>query len=311
MIKNSIALVIYNKDRRRLLIVKRPPEDDKLANVWGLPAGSLKNGETYEDAVIRAGREKLGVELKIIRKIAEGDMDRDDYTLHMKEYEAEIVKGEPNVPQLIAGVTQYVQWKWGESTELIEAAGKGSLCCRLYLSQDFPHLFQDTSLGATQCRFELLDSPPPHNLISNVHLVPFIGNQCLVIRLSNGDWEIPGGTLEPNEGYLEAIRRELLEEAGARLISFQLLGVWRCHSSATKPYRPHLPHPEFYVFVGYGEVELVGKPKNPASGEQVVAVECMSVEEASRRFVSIGRHDLAELYRLAAMVREIRNKMNP
>lgn len=135
MIKNSVAFVIYNKDRTRFLIVKRPPEDDKLPNVWGLPAGSLKNGETYEDAVIRAGKEKLGVELRIVRQIAEGDIDRDDYTLHMKEYEAEIIKGKPYVPQLIVGVTQYVRWKWGESTELIEAAGKGSLCCRLYLSR--------------------------------------------------------------------------------------------------------------------------------------------------------------------------------
>lgn len=135
MIKNSVAFVIYDKDRRRLLIVKRPPEDDKLPNVWGLPAGSLKNGETYEDAVIRAGKEKLGVELRIVRQIAEGDSDRDDYTLHMKEYEAEIVNGEPNVPRSIAGVTQYVRWKWGEATELIEAARKGSLCCRLYLSR--------------------------------------------------------------------------------------------------------------------------------------------------------------------------------
>lgn len=37
-----------------------------------------------------------------------------------------------------------------------------------------------------------------------------------------------------------------------------------------------------------------------ASGEQVIAVECVSIEEASRRFISIGRHDLSELYRLAA-----------
>lgn len=125
-------MVIYNQDRRRFLIVKRPFDDDKLPNVWGLPAGSLKEKETYEEAVVRTGKEKLGVELKIVREIAEGEIDRGDYILHMKEYETEIVKGEPNAPQQIKELTQYVQWKWGELEDLIEAVQKGSLCCKLY-----------------------------------------------------------------------------------------------------------------------------------------------------------------------------------
>jgi 8-oxo-dGTP pyrophosphatase MutT (NUDIX family) len=134
--------------------------------------------------------------------------------------------------------------------------------------------------------------------------VPFIGDQCLIIRLQNGNWEIPGGTLEPDEGYLDTIRRELLEEAGAQLVTFEPLGVWHCHSSAPRPYRPHLPHPEAYRMVGYGQVELVGDPQNPDNGEQVTVVECVSIEKASQRFLSMGRADLAELYRLADLIRK-------
>ncbi len=134
-VKNSVAFVIYNKNRTRFLIVKRPPDDERLPDVWGLPAGSLRGEETYEDAIVRSGREKLGVELKVVGKIGEGEIDRGDYILHLEEYEAEILHGEPQVPQPVPGITQYVQWKWGKSSDLIEAAQKGSLCSQVYLSQ--------------------------------------------------------------------------------------------------------------------------------------------------------------------------------
>ena len=49
-IKRSVAFVIYSEDRTRFLIVRRPPDDDSLPNVWGLPAGSLKESETSEES---------------------------------------------------------------------------------------------------------------------------------------------------------------------------------------------------------------------------------------------------------------------
>jgi hypothetical protein len=39
--------------------------------------------------------------------------------------------------------------------------------------------------------------------------------------------------------------------------------------------------------------------------EQVVSVECVSVEQASQRFLDIGQADLAELYRLANMIKSL------
>ena len=149
--KRVVALVIhdkdrYDKDRQHLLVVKRPPEDDRLPNVWGLPAATLRVGESYEDAAVRAGQEKLGVKIKIVGEIAEGTADRGDHILRMKEFEVEIAEGTPSVPQPIAspiaqstaqpieGVTQYLACKWGGPDDLVEATRKGSLCCRLYLS---------------------------------------------------------------------------------------------------------------------------------------------------------------------------------
>jgi 8-oxo-dGTP diphosphatase len=100
------------------------------------------------------------------------------------------------------------------------------------------------------------------------------------------------------------LKRELLEEAGVRLKSVNALGAWHCHSTAAQPYRPHLPHPDFYRYVSYGEVEIVGKPLNPSNAEQVTLVELVTLDEAIRRFKSIGRDDFAELYALAALMRD-------
>jgi 8-oxo-dGTP pyrophosphatase MutT (NUDIX family) len=111
---------------------------------------------------------------------------------------------------------------------------------------------------------------------------------------------VPGGTLEPGEHYLDAARRELIEEVGARLREHRVLGHWHCMSTGQRPYRPHLPHPESYRVVLLGEVELVASPTNPAGGERVEAVEMLTATEAASRFAAIGRRDLADLYRLVA-----------
>lgn len=146
----------------------------------------------------------------------------------------------------------------------------------------------------------MLKDAPPDGLIANVNIVPRAGPDWVLIRLADGAWEMPGGTLEPGENYKQAIRRELLEEAGARLKGFQVIGAWHCISLADKPYRPHLPYPEYYRVVGVGDVELAGAPVNPPDGEQVVAVECAPLATAVHKFISCGRFDLAELYQLAS-----------
>ena len=175
------------------------------------------------------------------------------------------------------------------------------------LRHRYPNLFAvkhwRAAVGSVDQTFSLCDMSPSDNLIGNVNIAPFVGETCLVIRLSNGQWEIPGGTREPGEPYIETAKRELLEEAGARLLTFTLFGAWHCRSTAPEPYRAHLPHPEFYRVVGWGEVKVVGQPLDLAGAEEVALVECVPVEEAARRFRESSRPDLAELYMLAAELR--------
>ena len=132
-IGNAVSYIIYNKDRSMILSVKRPSNDRNLPNVWGLPAGTVKKGENSEDAVLRSGIEKLGVKLKIIKELNEGNIERKDHILHMKLYEVEIIEGEPKVKQPYPKVTQYQKWRWEKPDSLKKAAAKGSLCSRLYL----------------------------------------------------------------------------------------------------------------------------------------------------------------------------------
>lgn len=174
------------------------------------------------------------------------------------------------------------------------------------MSSDLQYLFEDIRWGTVSARFERRIDVPPESLISNVTVVPFVGDEVVVIRLTDGSCEVPGGTREAGEAIFDTAQRELLEEAGARLIDYVPFGAWHCYSSREKPYKPHLPHPEFYRIAGYGEVELIAEPTNPADGEQVAAVDVVTVEAAAAQFAASGRPDLADLYQLAARVRKDR-----
>lgn len=144
--------------------------------------------------------------------------------------------------------------------------------------------------------------------VSNISIIPTVGNQYVVMKIDNGKWELIGGTLESGEHHMDALVREVKEEIGAELVSYTLFGCFKCHSFADVPYRPHIPHPNFVRLVGYGEVNLVGEPSNPPDGEQVIAVEVVDLDEAVRRFEDIGRFDIAELYKLAHFMKNNEHK---
>jgi ADP-ribose pyrophosphatase YjhB (NUDIX family) len=121
-VKRSISLVIEGP--AGVLLVRRPDDDASLPGVWGLPATSLREDESEHDALLRAGREKLGVEVEPVAPIGS--------EATMRDWSVRIVEGEPEVPQAGDG-TQYVELRWGEPAELAPAARAGSLCARAFL----------------------------------------------------------------------------------------------------------------------------------------------------------------------------------
>jgi len=131
-LKQSISLVIEGPEG--LLLVRRPEGDESLPGAWGLPAATLRAGEGEEDAVRRAGRDKLGVEVRPLRALGEASGERPAYRILMRDWVVEITAGEPDVPQPGEG-TQYESWRWGEAAELVPAARRGSLCAQVLLQE--------------------------------------------------------------------------------------------------------------------------------------------------------------------------------
>ena len=119
-VKHSIAVAIFKGGQ--VLSVRRADDDDELPGVWGLPAGTLRTGETVDDLIKRIGKDKLGVELRPARKINEGKQMRAQYLLEMELWEAKM-----------EGVPEHSQWRWAELETLKSGAEAGSLCCELAL----------------------------------------------------------------------------------------------------------------------------------------------------------------------------------
>jgi hypothetical protein len=109
---------------RGLLLVRRPDDDESLPGVWGLPAATCADGESEDEAVRRAGVEKLGVRVEALHPIGSDGA--------MTDWAARIVAGEPAVPQRGPN-TQYSALRWGAPSELAAAARRGSLCSRVLL----------------------------------------------------------------------------------------------------------------------------------------------------------------------------------
>ena len=69
--------LIYNANRKEVLLVKRVRD-----GYWVIPGGSIEEGETVEEAVIREVREETGYNVKVLSRV--GDYYRPNHTAYAK-----------------------------------------------------------------------------------------------------------------------------------------------------------------------------------------------------------------------------------
>ncbi len=138
--KRSVAVAVRSDDDL-VLAVRRPEEPgEELPGVWGLPAVTLRDGESADDGVRRVGREKLGIDLTPMRRLAAGEQRRESYLLEMTVCEAS-THGEPSLPERAEGATTtlYDAFDWLPEAAFAAAADAGSLCCRLFVASARGH----------------------------------------------------------------------------------------------------------------------------------------------------------------------------
>jgi len=129
-VKHALAFVIYNKDKSRFMIVKRPDDDTGPKDVWRLPGGVLKGRHFDINDIVPTNDE---VELEITKNLGSGRAKFKKYDLTMTVFEVMITKGSPSQPYDVRKITEATNWRWGVLSDLKESARKRSLCSQVFL----------------------------------------------------------------------------------------------------------------------------------------------------------------------------------
>ncbi|WP_067708770.1 NUDIX hydrolase [Nocardia yamanashiensis] len=141
---------------------------------------------------------------------------------------------------------------------------------------------------------------PHDDLVTNIHVVSFVGDRIVLCRDDRDVWFIPGGTREASESVLDCVIRELREEAGAELAGpLHWFGAHYGTSDHAEPYQPWQPHPHKAWLWCTAEVALTSAPTNPDDAEHVLEVGAFPLAEAVVRAATDGPH-MPELLTLAA-----------
>lgn len=90
---------------------------------------------------------------------------------------------------------------------------------------------------------------PPPDYITSVRTLVFHNGSILLLRNRDGARILPGGRLEYGETLLDALHREIREEAGVRIRDIHRLGFVHLRHQTPRPPQYAYPYPDFFWLV--------------------------------------------------------------
>ncbi|MBX2796876.1 MAG: (deoxy)nucleoside triphosphate pyrophosphohydrolase [Myxococcales bacterium] len=82
-------------ERDGAYLITQRSEHAVLPLLWEFPGGRVHDGESETDALKRAVRSRLGVEVRPLARVMEVSHPYDDYTVVLCVYQCALVSGEP------------------------------------------------------------------------------------------------------------------------------------------------------------------------------------------------------------------------
>jgi len=126
------------------------------------------------------------------------------------------------------------------------------------------------------------DESLPSEKITHAYAISFLNQEaCIIPRRGNGMWWLPGGTIEQGETWRETLKRELMEELGVRI----------------QTYEPFIAYyaKDKYRIVSWAVVEPMVKAVDPDGDVGIVEIRVINPKELTQFY----KTDLLELYLLA------------
>jgi len=68
MMTDAAITVIFSEDNKVLLLKRMIPQKD-FEGLWGLPGGTIEDGETLEECAIREAKEEVGLQITNLKYV--------------------------------------------------------------------------------------------------------------------------------------------------------------------------------------------------------------------------------------------------